>query len=159
MRRIHAAPLSVGFLFFLAVMPGAQAQESPIAGAWITTRWEGLEGDPQPGLLIFTETNYSMMFVPPGAVRATYEGEEMTEAEMAEAVRTLVANSGRYTWEGNQFTTEGYVTLNPNYMAAWGENHYTYTFSVEGDTLQVTWPEDFGPTEGKPWVGTFRRVG
>jgi hypothetical protein len=159
MRRTNAFTLSFAFFSLLALAVPTQAQESPIAGAWITTSWEGFEGEPQPGLLIFTETNYSMMFVPPGEVRQTYEGEEMTEADMVEAVRTLVANSGRYTWEGNQFTTEGYVTLNPNYMAAWGENHYTYTFRVEGDTLHVTWPGDFGPTEGTPWVGTFRRVG
>ncbi len=37
-----------------------------LKGAWVVTSWE-VEGeavaDPQPGLIIFTETHYSMMYV------------------------------------------------------------------------------------------------
>ena len=135
----------------LAALPGAAtAQDNPIVGSWITVQWDGADGDPQPGLLIFTETNYSMMFVPPGE-------ERWTDEEIVAAVRTLIANSGRYTRDGDQITTEAYVALNPNYMFEWGENHTTYTFRVEGDRLHLTWPEDFGASGGLS--GTFRRVG
>ena len=136
----------------------AVAQDSPLVGAWITTAWAGVDGEPQPGLLVFTETNYSMMFVPPGAMRETWATENPTDAEIIAAFRTLVANSGRYTWTGNEFTTEAYVALNPNYMANWGENHETYHFRVDGDTLTVTWPDDFGANAAGA-VGTFRRIG
>ena len=136
-----------------------EAQEPSIVGSWITTGWDGVEGDPRPGLLIFTETNYSMMFVPGGMVRERYAGETMTEADMLAAFKTLVANSGRYTREGDQITTEAYVALNPNYMADWGENHLTYTFRIEGDILHITWPESFMAEGDPPFTGTFRRVG
>jgi hypothetical protein len=141
-----------------AFAPPAEAQNSPIVGAWITTAWDGVAGEPQPGLLVFTETNYSMMFVPPGAMRERWATEDPTDAEVLAAFNSLVANSGRYTWTDNEFTTEAYVALNPNYMADWGDNHVTYGFSVDGDTLTVTWPDDFGAGAGGA-VGIFRRVG
>lgn len=162
MRRIASLTAFLSLFLGIWIFAGpdqVQAQEQSIIGAWITTGWEGVEGDPAPGLLIFTETNYSMMFVPPGMTRERYTGEEMTEADMVAAFSTLVANSGRYTRDGNQITTEGYVTLNPNYMADWGDNHLTYTFKVEGDILHLTWPAGFMSPENPPFSGTFRKVG
>ena len=100
-----------------------------------------------------------MMFVPPGLTRARYAGETITESEISAAYNTLVANSGRYTRDGNEITTEGYVTLNPNYMADWGENHQTYTFRVEGDILHLSWPDDFMEDGNPAFSGTFRKVG
>jgi hypothetical protein len=159
MRSVRSLPLLVGLVAFLVLTPPIHAQDSPVVGSWITTSWEGSEGDPEPGLLIFTETNYSMMFVPAGEVRERYEGETMTDAEMVEAMSTLVANSGRYTWEGNQLTTEAYVALNPNYMADWGENHLVYTFRIEDGLLYLTWPSGFITEENPPFTGVFRKVG
>jgi hypothetical protein len=159
MRRITFLTAALALIGLFTLTWPAQAQESSIVGAWITESWEGEEGDPQPGLLIFTETNYSMMFVPAGMTREQYTGEEMTEAEMVAAMQTLVANSGRYTREGDQITTEAYVALNPNYMANWGENHLTYTFKVEGDLLHLTWPAGFAGADNPPFTGTFRKVG
>jgi hypothetical protein len=143
----------------LVIPAPMKAQDPSIVGAWITTEWEGQEGEAQPGLLIFTDTHYSMMFVPAGKTREEWTGESMTDADMAAAFSTLVANSGRYTQTGNQVTTEAFVSLNPNYMARWGENHLTYTFRVEGNTLHLTWPEGFMEPGDPPFKGTFRRVG
>jgi len=159
MRRITALAASLALFGILAFVGSIRAQEPSIVGAWITDSWEGHEGDPQPGLLIFTEANYSMMFVPAGMTREQYTSEEMTEADMVEAFRTLVANSGRYTLSGDQITTEAFVALNPNYMASWGENHLIYTFRIEGDILHLTWPAGFMSPDNPPFTGTFRRVG
>ncbi len=152
MRRVPALAAS------LALAGSVAAQESSIVGSWITASWEG-QDDFQPGLLIFTETNYSIMFVVPGMTRERYDGETMTDVEMVAAFNTLVANSGRYTRSGDEITTEAYVTLNPNYMADWGENHMTYTFRVEGDMLHLTWPEGFMEDGSPSFSGTFRKVG
>jgi len=159
MPRVAALISSFALVVLLALPSPMKAQESSIVGAWITTEWEGQEEDAQPGLLIFTDTNYSMMFVPGGMTRDLWTGESMTDADMVAAYSTLVANSGRYTQTGNQVTTEAYVSLNPNYMARWGENHLTYTFRIEGDTLHLTWPEGFMEPGDPPFSGTFRRVG
>ena len=160
MRRIAAFTTGLALLGILASAESIAAQESSVVGAWITASWEGQDGDPAPGLLIFTETNYSMMFVPAGTVRGRFAGETWTDANKVEAVNTLIANSGRYTRSGNQITTEAYVALNQNYMADWGENHRTYTFRVEGDMLYLTWPEGFiGGPDSPGFTGTFRKVG
>jgi len=157
MRRIAIVAASVALLSPATFTEAVSAQESAIVGSWITDSWEGRD-DAQRGLLIFTETNYSMMFVIPGMTRERYEGETITDSEILTAYNTLVANSGRYTRDGNEITTEGYVTLDPNYMANWGENHLTYTFEVEGDILRLTWPDGFlGESTG--FTGTFRKVG
>lgn len=158
MRRTTALVASLACLAILAPPMSVTAQESSIVGSWITTGWEGQDSDLQPGLLIFTETNYSIMFVIPGMIRER-TGDTMTDADMVTAYNTLVANSGRYTQSGDQITTEAYVTLNPNYMADWGENHITYTFRVEGDTLHFTWPADFMEPGAPSFSGTFRKVG
>jgi hypothetical protein len=158
MLRLSRLVLPVLLLTAVVAAQPASAQDSPLVGAWITTAWEGSGDAPQRGLLVFTETNYSMMFVPPGATRETWETDIPTDTEVIAAFNSLVANSGRYTWSGQEFTTEAYVALNPNYMAEWGENHVTYGFRVDGDTLTVTWPSDFGAGAGGA-VGTFRRVG
>jgi hypothetical protein len=157
MRRIVIAAASLALFGTLALSASVEAQESPIVGSWVAETWEGYD-NPQRGLLIFTETNYSMMFVIPGMIRERYQGDPITDAETLTAFRTLVANSGRYTRDGNEITTEGYVTLDPNYMADWGENHLTYTFEVDGDVLRLTWPGGF-LDEPEGFTGTFRRVG
>jgi len=158
MPRISLASISLVLGISLALVSPCQAQDPSIVGAWIATEWEGHPGNAQPGLLVFTDTHYSMMFVPGGMTRQLWSGESMTEADMVAAFSTLVANSGRYTQTGNQITTEAYVALNPNYMARWGENHMTYTLRIDGNTLHLTWPEGFMEPGSPPFTGTFRRV-
>ncbi len=135
------------------------ADENPILeGAWVVTSWE-LEGDaitePQPGLIVFTGTHYSIMYVNDGEPRARYAGEQMMDAEVLEAYGTFTANSGRYEVSGNELTTRAYVAKDPNYMGDWPENANTYTFRIEGETLRLAWPGDW---PGGTRVGMLRRV-
>ncbi len=135
------------------------ADHNPILqGAWVVTSWEA-EGeaiaDPQPGLIIFTETHYSMMYVNVAEPREQYAGQDMMDTEILAAYRTLTANSGRYEVSGNELTTRAYVAKDPNYMGTWPENAETYTFQIEGETLHLTWPSDWAPGKRS---GTFRKV-
>ena len=57
MRRLTALAASLALLGIFAFAESAATQESSIVGSWITASWEG-QDDFQPGLLIFTETNY-----------------------------------------------------------------------------------------------------
>ncbi len=130
---------------------------SVLQGAWAVTSWE-VEGemipDPQPGLIVFTGTHYSIMYVNQAEPRDRYAGEDQTDTEMVGAYRTLTANSGRYEVSGNEFTTRAYVAKDPNYMGDWPENAYTYTFRMEGETLHLNWPSDWFSAR----KGTFRKV-
>jgi hypothetical protein len=128
-----------------------------LQGAWVVTGWE-LEGetvsDPQPGLIVFTETHYSIMYVNGADPRTQYAGEEITDAEKVPAYNTITANSGRYDVSGNELTTRAYVAKDPNYMGSWPENALTYAFRLEGEALHLDWPEGW-PDDRK---GTFRKV-
>lgn len=131
----------VGLACAFAV-PVAQA-DSPLEGAWIVSSWENLGGsaidDPQPGLFIFTGTNYSIMYVNTAETRAQYDGDNgQTDAEMLAAYTSLTANSGGYEIDGNTFTTYAYVAKDTNYMGGFPENGALYQFERDGDTLIVT---------------------
>ncbi len=130
---------------------------SMLQGAWVVTSWD-TEGrmisDPQPGLLVFSGTHYSMMYVNQAAPRAQYAGDDLTDSEKLAAYDTFVANSGRYEVSGDQLTTRAYVAKDPNYMGDWPENALTFTFRMEGETLHLQWPSDWPDKRS----GTFRKV-
>jgi hypothetical protein len=69
--------------------------------------------------------------------RATYEGDDIGDAEKLAAYDTFVANSGRYEIEGNILKTRAYVAKDPNYMGGWPENEVNYEFERDGDTLTI----------------------
>jgi hypothetical protein len=59
------------------------------------------------------------MYVPGDEPRDVPEGETFTDAETLTAYGSIIANSGRYTVDGNQLMYEAYVAKNPAYMADW----------------------------------------
>jgi hypothetical protein len=121
-------------------------QES-IQGGWIFTSEDNSH---QRGLIILAESNYSIMYVSGGEERATFS-EDPSDEERLAAWSSFVANSGRYTLEGNQITYEAYMAKNPSYMADWPDNDRTATVEVEGD--RMTWTAPNGSSV------TLRRVG
>jgi len=150
----------VGVLATLVVLLAASRTNTPnpaLRGAWTVTSWE-VDGEaipaPQPGLIVFTETHYSMMYVDRGDPRARYAGDQMADSEVIAAYGTLTANSGRYEVSGNQLTTRAYVAKDPNYMGDWPENASVYTFRIEGETLRMQWPSDWPERRS----GTFTKV-
>ena len=133
------------------------AASNPLEGAWIVTSWTDADGnvndEPLPALYVFTPTHYSIMIGSGSEPRATYEGEDMTDAEKLAAYDTIIANSGRYVIDGNMLKTRAYVAKDPNYMGGWPENEVSYEFSVDGDTLTIT-----NLVLGAGTTGTFRQV-
>ncbi len=127
-------------------------------GGWAATSWKvagATQSTPQPGLIVFTETHYSMMYVDIAEARARYTGDQMTDAEILAAYNTLTANSGRYEVSGNLLTTRAFVAKDPNYMGDWPENASVYNFRLEGDSvLHMEWPSDWPEQRS----GTFRKV-
>lgn len=131
---------------------------NPLEGAWAATSWDVAGeaiGEPQPGLIVFTGTHYTMMYVNGAEARPRYEGEELTDPEKLAAYDSFTANSGRYEVSGNELTTRAFVAKDPNYMNDWPDNASTYSFELEGNTLRVSWPTDW---PGGIRVGTFRKV-
>lgn len=134
--------LIVAGLAWAFALPTAQA-ETPLEGAWIVASWENLDGneiaDPQPGIFVFTSTNYSIMYVNTAAPRPGYDEDAgQTDAETLAAYGSLTANSGGYEIDGNTFTTYAYVAKDTNYMGGFPENDTEYEFERDGDSLIIT---------------------
>jgi hypothetical protein len=142
-------------VFALAPIP-VHAQDSDILGRWIVTSWTSPDGEvnsePQRGLFIFTEGNYSMLYVRGDEPRALWS-DDPTDAERLEGLGWMVSNAGRYSIDGDQLTYEAYVALNPNYMAEWPDNDVTVTYKVEDGALSLTWTSGFS----SGWTVTLGR--
>lgn len=130
-----------------AAWRAAPAQDVDLQGAWLVTNItdaDGNEIEAQPGLYIFTETHYSIMFVRGTDERAQYAGSEPTDKESLGAYNTFVANSGRYQVAGDQLTLRAYVAKGPNYMAGFPNNQsYATVHIAGGDTLHLTYTGEF----------------
>ncbi len=161
MRRIATIASFLGIIVVATVAwrTAGPGQDTALQGSWVSTGWEydgSAVSEPQRGLLVFTGNHYSMMFVLGNEPRPRYAGEALTDAETIAAYRSFVANSGRYSVSGNEVTTQAYMAKDPNYMDDWESNDVTLSFRMDGDTLHLAWPEDFGV--GARLSGTFRRV-
>jgi len=133
--------IAVGLAWIFAI-PVAQA-ETPLEGAWIVSSWEDLTGetiaDPQPGIFIFTGTNYSIMYVNTAEPRPEYDDDAgQTDAETLAAYESLTANAGGYEIDGNTFTTYAYDAKDNNYMGGFPENDTVYEFESDGESLTIT---------------------
>ena len=143
----------------LAVTSVTHAQDNGIEGAWVLTTItdaDGNEQDALPGLFVFSSTHYSMMYTIGDGPRPQYPGPSATDAELLTAYNTFIANSGRYSVDGDQLTFRAYVAKDPNYQAGWPENATTVTVNIDGDTRLWSWGEGFAPAVGQ--VYTFSRV-
>ena len=137
----------------LALMFGLAAAkaESELEGAWIVASWENLDGaaieEAQPGIFIFTSTNYAIMFANTAEPRPEYDAEAgQTDEETLAAYASLTANAGGYEVDGNTFTTYAYIAKDNNYMAGFPETATEYEFERDGEKLTITsksFPQSF----------------
>ena len=128
------------------------------------TGWTAPDGtenaDSQQGLFLFTATGqYSMMYVPGDEIRAVPEGETMSDAETLEAYGSFIANSGRYTVDGNGIMYEAFMAKDPAYMADFNAeeaaNGTNLEFSITDGILTLEWLDGFTPGT----KATLRRPG
>ena len=129
----------------LAAVPAILGAEGPtrkpMEGAWrvveivVTGANAENTSSPQPGLFIFGQKHYSMMWIRGAQARAPYVGEEPTNAEKVRAFDSFVANTGSYEVSGSTITIRPMVARSPNFMAGGSAK---YEFRVEGSTLLLT---------------------
>jgi len=157
MRRTIGTITALVLLATAASWQVAPAQDVDVQGAWLVagiTDSSGTEIGGEPGLFVFTETHYSIMFVPGTEDRAQYPGDLPTDEETLAAYRSFIANSGRYAVEGNQLTHRAYVAKDPVYMGVFPENPLTAKVHRAGETLHFTYTSGF--LTG--WMFTLQRV-
>jgi hypothetical protein len=136
-------------------LPGREvtAQARPdIVGAW---EFSAGQAGGQRGLLIFTESHYSMMFARDTVPRPRYpDDRRMTDAETVAAYNSITANSGRYRLNGDSLTVTAYMANDPNFMGDWPNSDMTFVIRVQGDTLTWVNPDLIGLRQ----TVTLRRV-
>jgi len=117
------------------------AARKSMEGAWkvveVVVTGDRAENTPnaQPGLFIFGQKHYSMMWVRGGKARAPYAGEVPTTEEKIAAFESFTANTGTYEVSGSTLTIHPMVARSPNFM---GGASSQYQFRVEGDSLWLT---------------------
>jgi hypothetical protein len=133
--------LSLGRVAIAYVAVAGCQQPSPapggLEGAWQVTETRtsasASTGIPaQPGLYLFLDRHYSMMYVPGPDARARFVGAQPTDAEKIRAYDSFVANTGTYELLDSLLITRPMVARSPNFMAGGGD---TLVYQINGDTL------------------------
>ena len=133
----------------------------PLEGSWemveigvISERGENRYPDPAPGLFIFGESRYSMVWMPLTEVPGDFEDIwRPTEEEKAAAYSSIVVNSGTYTYTYTTVTTVPAVAKTPEFIGGYA----VYTYSVVGDTLWIEMVDTVSRDGVQdPGVGLFR---
>jgi hypothetical protein len=96
---------------------------SKLAGAW------ELVSDSSNGLAVFTDTHFNVTWIEKN--RAKFKTDEPTDAEAAEAFRTLNTAAGTYEISGDTLIFHRYVNRHPN----WTGVDVHSEFSIDGDQL------------------------
>lgn len=157
--------LSVALLLVAALVSGcqppAERTPGPLEGSWtvveidvISDRGESRYPDPAPGLFMFDESHYSMVWMPLTEIPADFEEIwKPTEEEKAAAFSSIVVNSGTYTYTDSTVTTIPTVAKTPEFIGGYA----VYDYSVVGDTLWIEMTDTVsnGGVQD-PGVGLFR---
>jgi hypothetical protein len=140
----------------------AERVPGPLEGAWsmveidvISERGEARYPDPAPGLFVFGETYYSMVWMPLTEVPSDFEEIwKPTEEEKALAYDSVVVNSGTYAYTDSTITTIPMVAKTPEFIGGYG----VYAYSISGDTLRIEMTDAVSSTDVRdPGIGgTFR---
>ncbi len=137
-------PSLLVFCFVLLLAGCEQAapppERGPLQGAWAITEvaysspdtsWTN--SDPQPGLYIFLNHQYSTVFVQGGEPRDTLSEASSTEERFA-AYDDFIANAGTYDVSDSTLTVKATVAKHPNAMLG---GSFSYTYEVEGEILHL----------------------
>lgn len=117
---------------------------APFEGVWkvteivVTGAGASTVSAPQPSVFIFAKKHYSLMWVPGNTPRTLFKAQVPTDEEKLAAFDSLVASSGTYEVSGSTVTFRPIVARGPN-TAFINEQ-----FSIDGDTLTLTWVSSDG---------------
>jgi hypothetical protein len=91
--------------------------------------------NPRPGLMMFGDKYYSIMYVPSDKERSPFIGDVVTEKEKADAFDSFFANAGTYELSGTTMTTTPLVAKNPGFE---GGGFARFQVRVQGKELWMT---------------------
>jgi len=123
-----------------------------LVGVWLVTETTTttptgtvVNDQPQPGIYVFTEHHFSNALIPSGE-RALFS-DAPTDQERLTAYDNFITDVGTYDATDSTLTTRNIIAKVPNVMT--GEVGITYRYSVEGDTLRLTFSGGWAPRDGE----------
>ena len=155
---------TIGLLFVILSLIGCQNHKSQpqhsIIGTWLldAVTWHSKEQSQhiekaQPGLFIFDESHYSLMWSPKQSPRLPFNDlSQPTDDEILQGFRSIVFNAGTYQVSANQITATAIVAKVPGFEK--GQQFYRYRFI--GESLILTMYDETYPDGSKPdWSGQW----
>lgn len=133
---------------------------NPLKGTWQMTsvHWKTKDTtysihEAQPGLFIFTDETYSIMWTPIDEPRTPFADlSKPTDEELMAGFRTVVFNAGRYSHTDSTATAIPIIAKVPGFEG--GKQFYRYT--IDGDMLHLTMFDETYPNGDKPgWYGRY----
>jgi Lipocalin-like domain len=128
-------------LIFFLLLPAQIPSPNPIHGVWkvveIRQEVSGKEynnTEPQPGLMIFTQDYYSMVWMPLNRVQPDNATTwHPIDAEKIQQFNSIVVNSGSYSLSDSRLTTFPIVAKTPEFIGGKAE----YLWKSAQDTLRL----------------------
>jgi hypothetical protein len=149
--------------FLLGCLPNS-SMDNALLGVWQIQKIEtktlngsSVNSDPQPSLAIFTESHYSLVWMPGATGMRAFKQRWMpTDEEKIQRYGEIVVNAGTYTLSGSTLTAHPVVSRVPAFM---GGGKMLYEYPVEGDTLWLTTLDEYS-YDGKqsPWAAAGTRT-
>lgn len=138
--------------------------DNSLLGVWqvrvienTTSGDSSINRNPQPSLAIFTQSHYSLIWMPgTTGMRAFKQRWLPTDEEKIQRYGEIVVNSGTYTQTESTITAQPVVSRVPEFM---GGGRLVYEYRVEGDTLSLTSLDEYS-YDGiqAPWAAVGDRV-
>ena len=153
-----------GLLVVVLSSVGCQNHKSqrqhPIIGTWLldSVTWHSKEQSQhiekaQPGMFIFDESHYSLMWSPKQSPRLPFTDlSKPTDDEILQGFRSIIFNAGAYQISANEIITTAIVAKVPGFEN--GQQFYRY--QVENNKLILTMYDEKYPDGSKPdWSGQW----
>ena len=147
--------LLVGTFALALVASSALAQQNPLVGTWERTSETDAKGvsvqapNAPAWLMLSADGLFVQVGVPSGRPKINKPVDQMTREELITTFNHVTARRGTYTVSSNRITRHNIAELNAQF-----EGHdQVQEFSVQGDTLRLTYPDPNNKSES-----VFRRV-
>lgn len=158
---------SVVWPCLLMLLCGCQSQQTkkhptnPLMGAWQvqSITWSSVDRsqtiDPaQPGMFIFNEQHYALMWSPSQTPRIPFvELAQPTDEEVLHGFKSIVFNAGGYVVDGTAMVATARVAKVPGFAGG----RLFYRFEFQGDRLLLTLYDEVYPDGSRPaWAGVWQ---
>ena len=108
----------------------------------------------QPGMFIFSEDHYALMWSPSQTPRTPFQTlAKPTDQEMIQGFQSIVFNAGSYQIVDDEMVTQAYVAKVPGFEGG----QQFFRFNLTGDQLLLIMYDEIYPDGSKPnWSGQWQ---